>query len=184
MQQRMTGNEEFRQLTAFARIDGAIIGILWIASFFCFIGEFRVPLLSFAAIIMSAGSLVAAAVRVRKFRDTVRGGTLTFGRAMLYSMLIFFYASLLMALAQFIYFQFIDNGFLMNQYISILSTPEYGRLAKELYGIEADEMLEMVRTVASSLRPIDIAFQFLTLNIILGLVVSLPVALITKRSAD
>lgn len=182
MQQRMNSNEEFRQLTAFARIDGAIVGALWIASFACFIGEFSMPLLGFVAILSGLASLVVGAMRVRSFRDKVRGGVLTFGRSMLYSTLIYFYASLLMALAQFVYFQFIDGGFLINQYISILSTPEYAQLAKDMYGIEPKEMIEMINTMTAQLRPIDIAFQFLTLNIVLGIVVSLPTALITMRS--
>ena len=42
----MTTREEYEQLRAFARIDGAIVGGLWTVSFAFFIGEFSYPVLA------------------------------------------------------------------------------------------------------------------------------------------
>lgn len=45
----MATREEYEQLKAFARIDGALVGALWIVSFACFIGGFAVPTLGVAS---------------------------------------------------------------------------------------------------------------------------------------
>ena len=174
-------NENFRLYTAYARIDGAIIGAMWIASFFCFIGEFQLQVLNIVAIVLGLTSVFAGYTRLRKFRDEVLGGSITFSCATLYTILIFFYASLLMAVAQYVYFQFIDQGYLMNQYISTLSQPEYAKVVKEVYGMDAKQIITLLQTTISTLRPIEIAFQFLTLNIILGIFLSIPIGALARR---
>ena len=60
-------------------------------------------------------------MRLKRFRDNVLEGVISFSRALLYSMLVYFYAALLMAAAQFVYFQFIDNGFMLSQYAEVTS---------------------------------------------------------------
>ncbi len=174
----MATREEYEQLKAFARIDGAIVGGLWILSFAFFIGEFYNPMFGFISLLVGTFSLVFAALRLRKFRDNVLEGVISFRRALLYSMLTYFYAALLMAAAQFIYFQFIDNGFLLSQYEAITQTQEFKSMLG-LYGVRPEEMKLAMDNIAA-LRPIDIALQFLSTNVILGFVISLPIAVMLK----
>ena len=174
----MTTREEYEQLRAFARIDGAIVGGLWIVSFAFFIGEFSYPVLANLALLAGVASIVTATLRLKRFRDNVLDGVITFGRALLYGMLVYFYASLLMAAAQFVYFQFIDQGFLMTQYATIVSTPEFKSMIKA-YGMRPEDT-DLIIDNISALRPIDIALQFFSLNIIMGFCVSLPVAVMLK----
>lgn len=170
----MATHAEYEQLKAFARIDGAMIGGLWILSFAMFIGEFYYPLFGIASLVTGVLSLVFAFIRMQKFRNEVLDGVISFRRALGYAMLMFFYASVLMAAAQFVYFQFIDGGFLIGKYISIASGPEFKTIA-DIYGITPDEMKVAMDNI-TALRPIDIALQFLTTNIILGVFISLPMA--------
>ena len=93
-------------------------------------------------------------------------------------MLTYFYAALLMAAAQFVYFQFIDQGFLLSQYDAVTQTQEFKDMLN-VYGIRPDEMKLAMDNIAA-LRPIDIALQFLSTNIILGFAVSLPIAAMLK----
>ena len=174
----MATREEYEQLKAFARIDGAIVGGLWILSFAFFIGEFYNPMFGFISLLVGTFSLVFAALRLRKFRDNVLEGVISFRRALLYSMLTYFYAALLMAAAQFIYFQFIDNGFLLSQYEAITQTQEFKSMLG-LYGVRPEEMKLAMDNIAA-LRPIDRALQFLSTNVILGFVISLPIAVMLK----
>ena len=58
--------------------------------------------------------------------------------------------------------------------------PEFKQLL-QLYGITAEEMKLAMDTLAQ-LRAIDIALQFFTMNIFMGLALSLPVASINKSS--
>lgn len=174
----MTTREEYEQIKAFARIDGAIMGVMWIISFACFIAQFYMPLLNMAALIFGIASIIVSAIRLRNFRDNILDGVISYWRAYGYSLLTYFYAALLLAAAQYIYFQFIDHGFLLNQYTAMTSSPEFKSMMT-LYGIKADEMKLTMDTIAT-LRPIDIALQFLTTNLFLGIVISWPMAALIK----
>ncbi len=174
----MTTREEYEQIKAFARIDGAIMGVMWIISFACFIAQFYMPLLNMAALIFGVASIIVSAIRLRNFRDNILDGVISYWRAYGYSLLTYFYAALLLAAAQYIYFQFIDHGFLLNQYTAMTSSPEFKSMMT-LYGIKADEMKLTMDTIAT-LRPIDIALQFLTTNLFFGIVISWPMAALIK----
>lgn len=175
----MVRREDYEQLKAFARVDGAMLGGLWILSFACFIGEFYDPVAGIAAVAVGVGSLVFAGLRLRRFRDVVLGGCISFRRGFCFSMFVFFYASLLMAAGQFVYFQFLDHGFMLSRYTEIMSAPEFKAML-QLYGI-ADAEMKMLIDNLNALRPIDIALQFLTTNIILGIMISLPMAIMMTR---
>lgn len=176
--QNMTTREEYEHIKAYARIDGAIMGGLWILSFICFIAQFYMPLLSMASMIIGVVSIIVTAMRLKNFRDNILDGVISYWKAYGYSMLTYFYAALLMAAAQYIYFQFIDHGFLISQYTAMTSSPEFKSMMT-LYGIKAEEMKLTMDTIAS-LRPIDVALQFFSTNIILGLVISWPIAALIR----
>ena len=177
----MATREEYEQLKAFARIDGALVGLLWIISFACFIGEFTYPALGMVSLLIGVSSIVFATMRLRRFRDNILEGAISFRRALCYSFLTYFYAALLMAAAQFVYFQFIDNGFLMSQYSAIMSRPEVTQMMTAIYGITPKDMDIAMGTIAA-LRPIEVALQFLTTNLILGTVISIPMAAMVKSN--
>ena len=128
---------------------------------------------------MGAYSLVHAAMKLRKFRDDVLGGKISFRRAYGYSILTYLYAALLFAVAQYLYFQFLDNGFLVSQYSLQASSPQMQEMMK-LYGLTEQEIHFMLENIAA-LRPIDIALQFFSTNLMLGVFVSLPVALVMRK---
>lgn len=177
----MATREEYEQLKAFARIDGALVGLFWIISFACFIGEFTYPVLGIVSFIAGVSSIVFAAMRLRTFRDNILEGIISFRRALCYSCFTYFYAALLMAAAQFVYFQFIDNGFLIGQYTAIMSKPDIAEMMGKIYGITPKDMEIAMNTIAA-LRPIEVALQFLTTNIIIGITVSIPMAAMVKSN--
>lgn len=177
----MATNNDYRLFSAYAPVDGAIVGAMWIGSFLCFVGEFMVPMLGFLGIALGLASLYVLVYRERKFRDNVLGGVMSYGKAMLYSVQTLFHATLLLAAAQFVYFQFIDHGYLLNQYIATLSGPEYAKMVKDVYGVEAKQLIAILQNVTASLRPIEVALQFLTLNVVLSIFVSIPVGAIVRR---
>lgn len=175
----MMTREDYRQLQAFARVDGVWVAVLWTVSFACFVWQFQMPLFSFVSLLIGAGSLIFASLRTRRFRDSVRSGHITFGQAFFYGMLIYLYASLLFAFAQFIYFRFMDGGYMMSRYTAIMQTDEFAQMMR-FNGLKENDMQIAMDNLAA-LRPIEIAMQFFTLDIIMGLCISLPIALIIKK---
>ena len=116
--------EEFHQLKAFARQDGALLSVLWIGSFACYILGIANPLLGTLALLLILVSPIFAANRLRHFRDGAREGVISFRRGYAYTALVFFYAAVLLAAAIYIYFAFIDNGYLLSTVNQFLMTKE------------------------------------------------------------
>ena len=172
--------QEYIQLRAFARVDGTYVGILWIASFACYLGGLSSPMLGLVGGILAVASPFFAAKRLIKFRDDIRDGEISGRRSMLYYALMFFYASLLFALAQYLYFAFLDGGYLMREYTSMLSSTEM-KQAMQAYGMTADQLMEGLKEFANA-SPIMTALNIMTMNITIGLIFSLPVSLITRRA--
>lgn len=170
--------QEYIQLKAFARQDGALLSLLWIGSFVCYIQGLTYPSLGIAAFLLVVASPFYAANRLRHFRDEAREGIISFGRGYAYTILTFFYAGLLLAAVTYIYFAFIDNGHLLGTFTQILQS-EDGRKAMELYGL-TQQMDEGLKELAS-MRPIDYALNILTINITSGIFLGAPIAALMQR---
>lgn len=171
--------QEINQLQAFARIDGVKIAVAWVLSFACAVGTFTYPLLSHVAVLLALASIVFASLCVKTFRDKVRDGYIGFVQAFAYGVLIYLYAALLFALAQYLYFAFMDNGFLIGTLLSVMHTDEYMRQA-QIYGLTESDV-ELFSSLITQLRPIEIAMYFFTVNIMTGTIVSLPIAVMIMR---
>lgn len=176
----MATYQEIQQITAYARIDGAIMAAIWVVSFACFIGNFYNPMLGLAFFITGASSLVVGVMRLKGFRDNVLNGIISFRRSYAYSLMTYMNAALLFALVQFLYFKFLDKGFLMTQYLKMAETKEFTDMMR-VYGLTAADLKFAMENIAA-LRPIEVALQFFTSNVLLGIFISLPVALVIKRT--
>lgn len=170
--------EEYIQLKAFARQDGALLSLLLIGSFACYILGMTNPLMAMGAVLLITISPFYAANRLRHFRDQAREGIISFLRGYAYTALLFFYAGLLLAAAVFVYFNFIDDGFLLSQLTKVVHSEEGQRLV-EAYGM-GQQMNESIKTMAD-MRPIDYAVNLLTLTITGGLMLGIPIAAFIRR---
>ena len=169
---------EYVQLKAYARQDGFFLAILWIASFASYILGLSNQILAMVAMLMVVTTPFFVASRLRKFRDEGREGAISFARSYAYTVFVFFYGAVLLAVAQYLYFAYIDNGYLVNSFTKMISTEE-GRAMLEQYGMTKmvdDSLAEMAMT-----RPIDYALNFLTINITLGFILGLPIGVIMQK---
>lgn len=171
--------EEYIQLKAFARIDGALLSVMWIASFACYVIGMTNPMMMMGGMIIAVCSPLFAAARVRKFRDGAREGVISFRRAYAYTILVFFYSALLFAIAQFVYFQFIDGGYIVSCITEMMSQEPNSRMI-QAYGM-TETLNESLKAMAET-RPIDYAINYLTINIMLGMVLGAPIAALTRRN--
>ena len=168
-------------LQAWARWDGGVVALLWTLSVGCLIAFFHEAssLSGIGWFALGAFSLVYAASRLKRYRDNIAEGKISFGRAYGYSIMTYLYAALLFALIQFLYFQYIDNGFLVSQYTQQASSPQMQEMMR-LYGLTAEDMKFVLENIAA-LRPIDIALQFFSTNLMMAVFVSLPVAIVMRK---
>jgi len=170
--------EEYIQLKAFARQDGALLSVLWIGSFVCYLFGLSSPTLGMVAGMLAIMSPFFAANRLRHFRDEAREGFISFARGYAYMVMSFFYAGLLLAVVIFVYFEFIDKGYLMGMFTQMMNSEE-GKKAIELYGMR--EQMEQGLAELTSMRPIDFALNMLTVNITTGFLLGAPIAALMQR---
>jgi len=169
---------EYVQLKAFARVDGASLALLWIASFVCYVIGITSPTCALAAMLLMVVTPFFAGRRLRKFRDEDRDGVISLMRGWAFVILMFFYAAILLALAQYVYFAYIDQGYLLASFSEMLASPE-NKTVIEQYGLQQtiDESMQSL----AEMRPIDYALNVLTVNITLGIVLGLPIAALTRK---
>jgi len=170
---------EYIQLKAFARQDGALLALLWVAAFILYIIGVQNQILGLAAILLVVYTPIFVGERLGKFRDYGREGIISFRRGYAYSVLVFFYGGVLFAIAQYLYFAFIDNGYLLSQFSKMVTSEEAQQMLKQ-YGM-TEMMNESLKEMAN-IRPIDYALNMLTINITLGFVLGVPISLIMQRT--
>ena len=170
---------EYIQLKAFARQDGALLALLWMATFFLYIIGVENQMLGLAALLLMVYTPIFVGERLGKFRDYGREGLISFRRAYAYTVFVFFYGGVLFAIAQYLYFAFIDNGYLMTQFSKMVNPNEAQKMLQQ-YGMT--EMMNESLNEMANIRPIDYALNMLTVNISLGFILGVPISLIMQRN--
>lgn len=169
----MINFEHIIQVKAFARQDGALLALLWIASFACLI---YIPALPLGNIFALATPLFVG-WRLVKFRNYALDGAISLRRGFAYSTYTFFYASAIFAIAQYLYFKFLDNGVFLSMLTEAMKAvaPMY----KES-GATQDELKESM-DMLTTLTPIQWTLMFMMQNLLMGLIASLPIAAVCAR---
>ena len=175
----MITSSEYIQLKAFARQDGVLLALLWVITSTLYIIGMTNQLIGMAATMLIIYTPFFVGSRLRKFRDYGREGLISFRRGYAYTVFVFFYGSVLFALAMYLYLAFMDDGYLMSQMSKVL-TSEEARQVLQQYGM-TDMMNESLSQMAQ-IRPIDYALDMLTVNIMLGFILGVPISLIMQRT--
>ena len=170
---------EYIQLRAFARYDGMILFVLWIISFGLYVAGLTTPFLSLLAMVVALITPFMSVRMVRRYRDDGLSGTISFRRAWAYVVFMFFYASLLFAIAQFVYFAYLDKGFFLSQISQMFNEPQTAQALQQMgWGPAMSQAL----TDLGQMRPIDLALNIMTTNLLIGVILGLPVAVVSKRN--
>ena len=163
------------QLKAFARQDGFLLFLLWIASFAVIVNN---PASSWGSLLAMATPFYVGYL-LSRFRNYALDGVISFRRALAFSLYTFFYASLLFAVAQFVYFRYLDNGTFMTMLLTSVKALEPVYRAQGISLSELQQSLSMI----GQLTPVETAFIFMMQNILIGTLLSFPIAWIGKRTA-
>ena len=157
---------------------GTMMGIFWIIKFSFLPIGFKIPLLQLLFIFMTLFVPILGYIYIRKYRERYCGGELSFIRGWVFSLYMYFFASLLTAAGHYIYFRFIDNGYLMGTYMEQLEN-----LKSTLTGdleTSIDQLIQNLETIAS-MSALQLTMQLIFQNIFYGALLSLPTALLAMR---
>ena len=172
----MTENRGYMQ--RYAMLFGTYMGGYWILKFILFPLGLTVPFLSLLFMGLTLGVPFMGYYYARMYRNQVCGGAISFPHAWVFTVFMYMFAALLSAVAHYIYFRFIDNGF-------ILSTCEVQidmLVQSNIPGIEAyidryRDGLELAHTYT----PIDITIQMVSWNVFTGSILAIPTALLVMK---
>ena len=158
---------KIKQTKAFARQDGAMLGIVWIASFVCTMmaAEPKYQMLGLLSNILIISTPFVVAKRLKHFRDFVREGHISFRHGLYYCIQTFFYATLLLTIVQYLWFRFMDTGMFMTQ----LQT-NYQMIA-QAYQLTAQETKALFDAI-SMMKPIAWASMFMITDLVAGAILS------------
>jgi len=170
--------QEYIQLKAFARMDGALLAAIWTASFACYVAGFSSPTLGFIAFLLLVFTPFFVAFRLKKFRDQGLNGVISFKRALAYTMFTFFYSCVLFAAIHFIYFNFFDNGYFFNMLNKLLAAPEYTQIFDKNMSAAISQSLKEI----AAMRPIDFTLNMMFSNLTICIFASIPIAAIMKKN--
>ena len=166
--------EDFIQVKAFARQDGAFLALLWT--------------LIFAAMMFmpesTIGNLLALATpffvgwRLCSFRNYALDGAISLRRGYCFSVYTFVYASIIFAVVQFLYFKFLDHG---TFFTTLQASATALENAYSQAGVSTDDLKATLKLM-QELSPINWAFIFMMQNMLTGVIVGLPIAVMCRRT--
>lgn len=172
----MVNIQDIIQLRAFARQDGAILGLVWIVSFACTMLAFNSNsgLLSITSNLLALSTPFVVGMRLKSFRDQALDGNISFKRGLAYCLNTFFNATILLTIVQFLWFKYMDISAFMLQ---LQGTYPIIKEAYQLSAAEAKTLLDAILMM----KPIAWASLFMTTEIVTGLFMSPFIALAIRR---
>lgn len=162
--------------------SGTVMGIFWVFNFIVFLLGLRIPFLSLLFLGLTLYVPFAGYKLVKAYRRDYCEENLSFGQAFLFTNSLFFFATMFTAVGHYIYFRYIDRGFIFEQYSIALEN------LREVMG-ETDlqqsiTQMEEALTAINTLTPIELTFQLISQNIFFGLIISLIIAPFVIRKAS
>ena len=162
------------QLKAFARIDGFVLSVVWLMSMWLYI---KVPGNAFGPLLMLSTPFFLT-WRLCSFRDKALDGHISARRSIAYSCYTVFYASLIFAVGQYVYFRYLDNG----DFLKLLNTgKEIINSNSQTFGMATGDVDLAVETV-SLMTPIELVFSFMMNKLVIGAVLSPVVTIFSKMT--
>lgn len=166
---------------------GAVFGLYWCLGFLFMIWGVDSPVarLLQLTVILSAPFL---GIRLtRHFEHQVRrDAPVTFSRAYVFSLMMYFFASIVLAAVAYVYFSYFDHGSFIEKNIAqleqpeaqaVLNTPQMKQqLASLLEASGFKDLKEMLRSVT----PVMFVANIIDVNLIIGILLSIPTALLGR----
>lgn len=165
------------QLKAYARQYGVVLAAVWAASFLSIV---IAPASVLGSLLALSTPIVVGWFLVR-FRNGALDGHISFRRGFAFSCYTFFYASLLFAAVQFVYLRFFDHGAFMAMLGESLKTMEEVYRHEGAAAMQAIGHMKQTISVVGQLSPLQLTFVIMMDNILVGALLSLPIALACRR---
>lgn len=156
---------------------GTLFAAMMILTNIAYIAGLKIEEFSTLFVLLIAASPFVAGRLAVTYRKRERNNRMSFAQAWLFLIIMYFCAALLTAIAQYVYFAFIDNGFFM-QFIQ-----EQFSLVMETEGIDTTlkEELRITADLLASMSTRDIILQIFSTNILISPFITLIIAIFVRK---
>lgn len=157
---------------------GTYMGLFWIVKFSFIPLGFAVPLLQLLFVLCTLFVPILGYIFVRKYRKTYNEGGFSFFKALNFTLLMYMAAILLTAIAHYVYFRYMDNGYLISCFQQQIHA------LKEVYaGVNPALVENYVRAfdMFASLTPLQVVVQLISQNVFYCVLLSVFTALCTMK---
>ena len=162
----------------YAMAFGTYMGIFWILKFILVPIGITSPFLLLLFFCLTLCVPFIGYYFTKMYRERACQGQISFLHACFFNLFMFICASMLAAVVHYIYFAFIDQGYMRDTCKKMLSSIEMSNLSgTETYISQVKESIDILDT----LTPTDITLQLLVNNIYNCSLLSIIIALIAKR---
>lgn len=145
---------------------GLVVGIIWAASFLCYMYGMKNEWLMAASLPLGIMSLFYVGRIAGGFMTIVEDTTTR--RTWTLILMSYFFASLLTTLAQYVYFAYLDHGMFADSVQKAMETPEMQAVIKQYPEGALEEGLKMLD------KPSAMATTMFAYNIAIGFILSIP----------
>lgn len=174
----MTMAEKRYNMQQYAMMFGTYMGVFWILKFVLMPLGMTSPFLLLLFICLTLCVPFLGYYYTKTYRDKVCGGTIGFLHAWVFDVFMYVCAALLTAVAHYVYFRFIDQGYMLDTCRQMLNT----LATEDVPGME--DYVKQMKTnldMMSSFTPTDIILGMLSTNIYYCSLLSIPTALLAMR---
>lgn len=166
----------------YAMLFGTYMGGFWIIKFILFPLGLTMPFLSLLFLGLTLCVPFLGFYYARMFREQGYGGSINFLQAWSFTVTMYIFAALLTAVAHYIYFRFIDDGFVIDTLISAYQTQANMMRQSSLPDSQAYvDLFKQAIEMLESVNATDITLQLLSWNIFCGVLLAIPTALFVMK---
>ncbi len=153
------------QLLNYVMHAGIILGLFWVFKYLFVIFGMKHPVMSAIGSMLSIGTPLLLFYLLVKYNTGQMDNKMRFGQGVQFSVLLFFFASILEALVVYIHIQWIDPAYITNLYESLMEMAKTIEIGKTLAVRMAEQPLP---------DPLSYIFSNVVMaNVLLGLLLSL-----------
>ena len=154
--------------------SGMIFGIFWCISFLLLVSN-NPALRVFASPLILATPFVGFILAHKFKRDVRNDGDVSYFRAFHFCILLYLYATAILAIVAYFYFRFFDHGEFVQRNLEVLALPETKALFENARMEENGITMSDLEAAIKSINPITVTASIINVNVLL----SIPMALIT-----
>ena len=166
--------------------DGIIVGSLWSIGFLTFMASLSVSILTLPAMALYIVAIYVIQAKSFKHFKTYGADKFTALADFRYMANICFFSAIIYTLVIFVYFQFVDNGYMVrainHNFDLFLSDPAMKAQAETANGKETIQALEKIMSTATStlegLSPVKIAYNFAVSILMQHIIICIPLCII------